>query len=50
MDNVSLTHYLFGLYISILMLMNGQDKFEVHISKNGPKIANEPTATLAQRL
>ena len=40
--------YLFGFYINI-NANNEQNKFEVHISKNGPKIANlwekEPTAT-----
>ena len=37
MANFSLIDYLFGLYINI---NEGQNKFEVHNSKNGPKIAN----------
>ena len=39
MANFSLIDYLFGLYINI-NINEGQNKFEVHISKNGPKIAN----------
>ena len=37
MANFSLIDYLFGLYINI---NEGKNKFEVHNSKNGPKIAN----------
>ena len=37
MANFSLIDYLFGLYINI---NEGQNKFDVHNSNNGPKIAN----------
>ena len=50
MDNLGLIDFKLGLYIKVIV-NTGENTFEVHISKNVARMAqNRPDATLARAL